>query len=294
MTSWAFSFYEYKLTDSNGNAVTFSDVPKIFDTIKQLRAPHRQDIDRPSEFNTLIIRLKHETFLGHNCVVFDIARLINLKIEHTYDFDKDDLRITSRTSNDTQWTRVVLIPKIGKLAIRDGSGDTLAAKNGLRRIKSVVRFHSDYDFIFEEIKDLSDIEATLKTLHLLKFDFQARPFNPHPSSPGQRLHDLLEADKIGRLTGSAIPLDGEMTLGKGGLMQEVLGLQEGGYSTTGFEGHTDDNIYIKYKKKPLGASKAETLRRQKKPTEIIIKFPPDLENDDEIIQYAVKVLIEFF
>lgn len=279
--SVSYSFYKYLVHNNQKKPVFFQEHFDFFKSVEGKFTAHRKVDPTPDEYDTFIMRVKAVQISGHNCIVFDVARKISLKIERQYDNKKNDIFFAEVPSKDTEWTHVVIIPKLGVLGIRNHTVGSISHSSGMNRIKSVLKEHAKVDLSFELTSFTNDIEKIVSDLQINKLDFSVRPFNPHPHRLGKKLHDMMDFDGIGKLSGSAVPLKEHIEKGEDGLLSEILGLREQGYGTIGLSGKTNDGIELKLQKPQMSMSKAENLKLLQKSPAIKISIPEDVDEGKE-------------
>ncbi|MCH9000272.1 MAG: sigma-70 family RNA polymerase sigma factor [Proteobacteria bacterium] len=165
----SYAFFRYLITDLLDNSVPWEDHAAIIEQVEGKLVPHRKADPEPHDHDTFIMRQRQETIASAPCVIFDVAKKIMLRVEHRYNPATNDLDLTSVKADDTHWTHVVMVPNMGMVAIRDGSGERLTANSGASRIRSILR-HSDLsEFEFERTATSQDVMQAVFCYLLTKF-----------------------------------------------------------------------------------------------------------------------------
>lgn len=269
MSNPSYAFIRYSIVDENEQIMEANTHGDLIRQLEDQHVPHRNPTQQPPDYDTFIMQVEVLKLSDEDVVLFDIARHIKNRVEHRYNPDAKKLDMVSTNADDTQWTRVVLVPRLNIAGIRNGAGDNkFSARQGVTRIKSVVRHVIGGDFRHEDAGKPEDMDEAIKRLNLTDFNFTVVPFNPHPSNPGQKLHDLLEASGVGRLRGDAKPKGLAMEVEKDGLLDDVIGLSQNGYGQFGFEGRTESGAEIAYKKPTMHQDRQKNLAERRKPMEM--------------------------
>ena len=269
MSNPSYAFIRYNIVDENDRIIEANTHGDLIRQLENQHAPHRNPMQQPPDYDTFIMQVEVLNLSAEDVILFDIARHIKNRVEHRYNPNAKKLNMVSTNADDTQWTRVVLVPRLNIAGIRNGTGDNkFSARSGVARIKSVVRHITGGDFRHEEAGKPEDMDEAIKRLNLTDFNFTVIPFNPHPSNPGQKLHDLLEASSVGRLRGDAKPKGLTMEVENDGLLDDVIGMSQKGYGQYGFEGRTDSGAEIAYKKPTMHQDKQKNLAERRKPMEM--------------------------
>jgi hypothetical protein len=151
----------------------------------------------------------------------------------------------------------------------------------------------DHDFSAVPAGSPQDLRKAVETWDLDQFTFQVRPFNPHPSNPGELLSDLMAKDSVAELRGVALPLEGEhIHPADEGLVKEALGLADEGYGTFGASGRTPSGAEAIIKKQSFSRDRGKNLEKLKGPQQVRVYISGEDENTR--IAQAVSVLVEFF
>lgn len=138
-----------------------------------------------------------------------------------------------------------------------------------------------------------DLKRAISTWALDQFSFQVRPFNPHPSTPGDMLSEMLTKDGVGQLRGVAVPNEGaHIHPVAEGIVQETLGLADQGYATYGARGRTPSGAEAVLKKPPFSRDRRKNEERLRGPQQLKITIDADAGETADI--QAVQVLIDFF
>ena len=237
------------------------------------------------------MRFREEVLAGLGCVIFDVARSIDVRVEHRYDPETDDLNLVDVAADDTNWAHFVMVPEMGRMGVRDGSGERLTADQGVNRVRSVIRGLTALDFSYERTATSGEVAQAAQRLGLTEFTFTARPTNPHPGIPGELMDDLLKKAKIGKLAAKAEPVFGStMSVADEGLISEAIGLADGGYAQYWFRGRTETGTEVAYKKPLYEGTREGNLKQRDKASSLKV-LVPDNDCGPSEEEYVVKTMV---
>jgi len=286
----AYSFIRYEITDQYDEPITSSQHGDILKLVDQVEVPHRKRDPQKSDFDTFVFNPESKKVKAEPVVAFNIGKRITSRIEHR--LKNGQIEMVSVPADDIHWSRVVMVPRLSIAAVRDGSGDRLAARSAISRVRSVFRHALNYEFLSEQTGNPQDVDRALSRLGLTDFAFTVVPFNPHPRVPGDRLDELLQESNVGRLRADAKPKPGGLMNSEGdGILKEVRGLSEAGYGQFGFKGLTKEaGSEVTYKKPKFESTKEENIERRRRPTEMRASIPSGDEKHSEEEQVVMTIL----
>jgi hypothetical protein len=266
--------------------------------LEQLKAAqpiaYRKSEPESDDFDTYIIAPTSGTRLTVPFLTWQVCRDIRFRQVRKPDRRSQTVRFDFEDTDDCELARIVAIPSLGVLAVEDGTGDgKIGGWSALQRFRAIVGSHTIGKFEAAIAGTPQDLAKAIETWELDQFSFQARPFNPHPSNPGQVLSDMMKADKIGEIRGTALPHEGGHIKPKeSGMVQETLGLAAKGYATYGATGRTPSGAKAVIRKQPFSHDRHENLERLRGPQQLRVYI--DADDDKKQIKRTVDVLLEFF
>jgi len=294
MPKISYCFYKYAILDEAEEPIYTHEHADIMHGFAGNRVAHRKPEPSPNEYDTFIMRFRNQVLAGLDCAIFDVARGVDVRVEHRYNPNTDDLELVDVPANDTIWTRFIMVPRMERMGIRDGSGDMLSASQGANRLRSIVRGLSDFDFSFYRTATSGEVSQAATRLGLTEFSFTSRPTNPHPVVPGEIMDELMRKARVGKMTGKAEPVFGEtMSVADEGLISESIGLAEEGYGQIGFKGTTNSGTEVAYPKPKFERSREGNIRQQAKASSLKVFVPTgDVDVSEE--EYVVRTMIEIY
>ena len=284
----------YKLATDN-RALSLREQIDLLAVLKDAQ-PISYRTSEPTDENrdTYVIGPKSGTRYGENYLTWQVCRDISYRQVRRPDRKSQTVEVDFENTDDCELARIVAIPRLGVLAVEDGTGEgQLGGWPALRRFAAIVDEHSLAEFEAEPAGTPQDLKKAIDTWDLEKFSFQARPFNPHPSNPGQILSDMLQADGVGELRAIAITREGANIKPKeDGIVQEAIGLADKGYATYGMTGRTPSGAEAIVKKPPFSHNRNKNMESLRGPQQLRVYIEADKE--DARIAKIVDVLVEFF
>lgn len=281
---------------SKAGALSRAEQAGALATLKEAPPIHYRVKDpQPDDRNTYIIAPTAGTRKGEEYLSWQVCRDINQRPVRRVDRDTQTVAFDFEHTDDCQLARIVALPRLGVLAVEDSTGEGhLGGWSALGRFSAIVAAYlTDASFEANPAGSPQDLRRAIETWDLDKFAFQARPFNPHPSNPGEALSDLLEKDGIGDLRAIALPKPGAHIHPKdSGLVKEAMGLADKGYATYGATGRTPSGAEAIVKKQAFSYDRQTNMSRLAGPQQLRVYVTA--EKDEDRVKQIVDVLIEFF
>ncbi|MCR5878414.1 hypothetical protein [Phenylobacterium sp. J367] len=248
----------------------------------------------PEDYDTYLMRPAALEIEGYYCITLDVVRDIRFREVLTADRDAQTVRASFEATDEVELAHIVMVPELGVLAVEDRTGEgRLAGSSAAHRLQAMVETRRGFAMQVTQAGGPHDLQLAIRTWELEQFSFQARPFNPHPSTPGEMLSDMMAQDDIGVMRGVAKPKDGRHIKPESdGLVQETLGLAEKGYATYGLKGRTPSGAEAVVDKPPFSHDRQKNLERLNGPQKLRIYVEADTQEEQD--RKAVRVLIEFF
>jgi hypothetical protein len=290
-----YSFYRYVILDDADDVVASRKHRTIFDSVKGQGAPYRSPDPGQQDLNNYVMRYRRRNIDGEPASVFDVGFAIDKRVENRWDRANDEFTLVQTSANDTVFTRAIVVPRLGIAAVKEGSPpDRLPARSGIARLKAIIRYLSDYQFEYQKTAELQDVERAMLRYRVVEFDFKVRPFNPHPRNPGERLHEMMQAAKVGRLRGHAEPSAASgMKKTEDGLLDEVVGLSKAGYGQFRLKAETKSGAKITYGAPRMEDDRDKNEAAARRPRELKVEVPKsDSETKEELA--VVRVMKEIF
>lgn len=246
------------------------------------------------DFDTYLMRPEMQELAGRNAIVLDVVRDVRFRQVTKANRATQTVTATFEPTEEAELARVVMVPSLGALAVHDAVGEgRITGPSAIRRLQAIVATLNDTTLNVTVAGTAQDLQKAIGTWELDQFSFQARPFNPHPSNPGELLSDLLARDDVGELRGVAVPKEGgHIHPADAGLVKETIGLADKGYATYGVRGRTESGAEAVVKKQPFSHDRQKNLDRQKGPQQLRVYIEGD--NQDDLDTKAARVLLEFF
>jgi hypothetical protein len=294
LTKTAVLLARYKFAEE-GVGLSLAEQSKLLDYLKDEQPiSYRVSDPNPDDYNTYVIAPRIGNRLGERYLTWQVCRDIAFRQVRRPDRKNQTVKFDFEDTDDCELARIIAIPRLGVLAVEDGTGDgRLGGWSALRRFERIVATYTDAMFEAEAAGTPQDLKRAIDTWEIEKFDFQARPFNPHPSNPGQLLSDLLQRDGVGELRASAFPKEGAyIKPQEEGIVQEALGLAEKGYATYGARGRTRTGAEAIVKKPKFSRSRQENIDNLSGPQQLRVYVSAEREEDG--VRKVVDVLIDFF
>ena len=287
-------YFRYTMFDEYDDVIGAREHAQILEEVKGLPAPYRNRDPAPKDINNILMQLRHEQVDGEKCSLFVIGYKISDRVERRYNEREDRVDLESAPADDMRVTGLIMVPRLRMIAVRDGSGERLSAVSGAGRLRAVIEYNLDCGFNFERTSSHDDVVRAMANLALEEFTFEVRPFNPHPTNPGQKLHDLMKPNEIGNLKAKATPAaGGAMHSGTEGLIPEATGMSEKGYGQFGLVGRTESGAQIKFQKPRFVGETAKDVDQQEKPTALRVTVPVD-DGEMTEYEYVVHTMKELF
>lgn len=290
----SYIFYRYYIYDEADDFVDHSQHRQIVRSAKGEGAPYRSKDPSAGDLNNYIMRYKSKKIEDESASVFDVGYKIASRVENRWNERDDEFELVDTPANDVVFTRVILVPKLGIAAVKDGSGDRLPARSGIARTRSIIEFLTDYSFEYSKTAEMDDVEKAMQLYRVVEFDFKVRPFNPHPKNPGDKLDELMNIAKVGSLRGHAEPSASEgMEKKEDGLLDEVVGLSKEGYGQFKLKAETPSGAKLTYGQPRFTGDRDKNEAASQRPRELKVSVP---KNDSESREDAqvVKVMKELF
>lgn len=285
--------YRYELIDEDDDVVGARAHPEILTGVAGKPASYRSEDVAAARKNTLM-RLRHENMLGELVLTFDVGYKITDRLERRWNAAKDEYDRISVSADDLTYTSFVLIPRLGVVAARDGYADQLTASSGMGRLRSIVENVSEFWFRYSKSANPADVDRAMRTLRMTEFTFDVRPFNPHPSVPGDKLDELMNQAGVGRFRGKAEPSSTKpMKADDEGLVAEAVGLSRAGYGQFSLKAETSSGAKLSYGKPPFQQDRQRSAAAAERPRILKVAVPYD-DPDMTEHEHVVSVMLELF
>jgi len=288
-------FCRYEITD-DGDPITPDEEFEILKAVKNQPIPYFKRDPEPNDADTYLIKPRKKEILSQRIHTWEIAKDIKHRTRTVYDRATDETKEEFVDANEIQHTKFIGIPKIKVFAVDDRSIDTsLGAHTAVSRFEAIIsKLVDDHEARVFFTGMQGDAQRALSKWRLDKFSFTIRPFNPTPKKLGQKMHEIMIADHIGKLTAHATPAPGqEMRSRKNGLLAEVKGLADEGYGQYGATGTTEDGLKAEITKPPFDLNKKKNLENQHKNRTIKV-FVEKLATALEEEQAIVRALLDLY
>ena len=278
-------FYSYSISKEDEPIPTFSHA-KLFHSVQKTPVAYNKAEPSEADKDTQLVSLKDRNKDKKQVISFYISRRISQRKIRVYDGAKDEFNETLEKTSDYTTALVVVMPHIGKMAVADKTGEhDINSRSALGRLKKIIGELEGSKFLYEYAATEKDVRRAFKVWSIDEINFNARPFNPHPSTPGDQLSDLMKANNgmiRGKISGRGEPLK---NLTKG-FVNEILGLGSKGYAQLGAKGKTEEGF---------GAviDKVEPHENVNTPRKIRIFMPPRIDMEAHI-EDIVNVMTQLY
>lgn len=278
-------FYSYHVYDKENHE---EPIPH-FSHLSLFKKAYKQPIlYRKNEHDTQLVSLKNIKINDKQVVHFCITRQVTERKVSLYNDHKDDFEEQLETTSDFLKSIVIVIPHLYRMAISDKSGEhNIDANSTINRIDKILQEITHHSLSWEFASSEAEIRKALKVWNIEEVNFKARPFNPHPSTPGLILSDLMKdngAQLRGVIKGSA---QSEFIKNPNkGMISEIIGLAEKGYAQYGAKGLTDKGFKAKIDKKTYG----EGSNQQRK---LRVYVPERAEMKDHL-EDVVQIMFQLY
>lgn len=287
-------FARYTLQDELG-ALSVREHVVLLDALKDSRPiAYRVADPEDHDYNTYIMAPKSKERRGEAYVTWQVCKEIGSRQVRRPNRETQTVEYEWESTDDCAIARIVAIPRLGVMAVEDTSGEGhIGGWSALRRFQAIVSEQRGFECKIEPAGTPQDLEKAIRTWQLDQFSFKARPFNPHPSNPGEVLSDLLSIDDIAEFRGVALPKDGKAIQPKeSGLVQEAVGLASKGYATYGARGRTPSGAQAVLKPQKFSRDRDANLERLRGPQQLRVYI--EFDSEKEAMQGMVDALLEFF
>jgi len=239
MSSTPYVFYSYSIINyQSDEEVHPSKHFSIFKSVHKAPIAYRKQDPSEADKDTQLVVLKDMKIGQKQVITFFISRQIVERQINLYRKNKDEVELGVEKTDDTSLTRFVVVPHLKKMAIQDKSGEHfINANSAISRLKKILSEVAEHTLISEYAASAEDVRKALAAWKIDEVNFTARPFNPHPSTPGD-IFSAQMAENNSIVTGRVKAKKGVLEHIKKGFIGEILGLSEKGYADIGAKGKT--------------------------------------------------------
>lgn len=255
---------------------------------------YRTAVPEPNDFDTYIMAPKRREHRGEAFLTWQVCKDISYRQVRRPDREKQTVSYVFEDTEDCEIARIVALPRLNVLAVEDSSGEgRLGGWSAIRRFQAIVKQQPGFEFDAQAAGSPQDLAKAVRTWELDQFSFRARPFNPHPSNPGEVLSDLMSVDGIADFRGVALPVEGETIHPKDdGLVNEAIGLADKGYATYGAKGRTPSGAEAVLKPQKFSRDRKQNLERMSGPQQLRVYIESETEKGRA--KKMVDALLDFF
>lgn len=231
---------------------------------------------QPDDRTNYIIQPNEGDRKGYKLLTWQVCKELVHRTVRKVDRRSQQVSFGFEPTEDCALSRIVALPELGVLAAEDASGENhLGGWSAIKRFEAMVTaLHDTLEFSAVQAGTAQDLDRAIENWELEKFTFEARPFNPHPSTPGLILSDLLERDGIGKFNATAVPREGRHIAPRtDGIIQETIGLAQQGYAVYGAEGTTRSGAEARVKKPSFSYDRKRNLEKLRGPQQLRVLCP---------------------
>lgn len=286
--------FRYFIWDEADERADWQDHREVIESVKGKASPRKlRDTDKRN-FNNYVMRVRPDNIEGELVLIFDVGYRIDTRVELRWNRRRDEYDAVDVDADDTIFTRVICVPRLGIMAAKDGSGERLSAASAMARLRAIIQTHTEFGFQYERTASESDVRKAIAKLRILEFAFEVRPFNPHPKNPGEKLDDLMKIARVGRFRGKAEATNVQnMTSAEGGLVSEAIGLADEGYGQYSVKGQTKSGATVTYAKPPFSPDREKNEAAADRPRALKVAVPRD-DPDITEEEFVIRVILELF
>ncbi len=267
----------------------------LLQSLTGIMVAHRKADPSSDDLDTFIMRPASKTTLGHPVLTWYVAQSISARAVAQYNRSEDDIDERLIETDEIKYGRFVALPLLGVLAIDSRTSDPHLGMTAARsRLLSVINTQKNCSVRIELAGSHQDLAKALDSWALRSFSFTVQPFNPSTSAPGDKLHRLMEADRMAKLRSVATPVRDDTMKNSGeGLIAEVSGLSEDGYGHAAAMGTTPQGYDASIGSPKFEGEREKNLKQAAGPRQlrVYVNAGATVEQEEEDV---VKALLEFF
>jgi hypothetical protein len=293
--STAYLFCRYTVLD-DGDPIAPDEEWEILQEIRAQPIAYRVRQPQPNDFDTFLMKPRRKSIRGYTVHTWEIAQDVRIRTRTRYHREDDEVSDDQVATDEIKHTKFVSLPLLGVLAVDDSVGDrTVGARSAVGRFAAVVEtLVEDTEVIVNLAGTPDDARRALETWTLDEFTFTVRPFNPTPRKLGEKIHELLMKDHVGRLQAVARAAPGkDMRDSHQGLISEATGLSDEGYGQYGARGTTPDGYRAKINKPKFTMDKEKNKIAQAQNRTLKVYIPRG-DNPEAEEGAIVKALIDLY
>ena len=288
MENTPYCFYKYDMYENEASLGVSQQWDLLINNIGREVAYRKAD---PSDFDkdTSIITPDHTQVKTNysnvpffHVLYFSIAKHITTRQANVYDKKQDLLKKEEFSTDEYVIGSIYMVPAVGLLAVADRSTqENLNATTTASRFATIVKSIPNHTINITPASSYDFLQSALSSWDLEEFTYSACPFNPSVSTPGDKIHSLIDQDNA-RIIGKAKPNKGKhLNYSDDGWIKEVTGLAEKGYGEYGATGTTQQGYHARIQKSDPKASK---------PPKIKVYIPPKQTSEEHAKAVAMTLL----
>lgn len=281
----------------HGEPVAPPDIAAMLEGQVGKMVSHRKADPDDDDLDTFLFKVVDLGTVGAQRVLtWHVGRQVTVRPRTRYDRETDETVDELVRTDEVQFAKFVALPWHGVCATVDRTNErSLPAASAISRLKSVVSLIPGGELRITPAANSADLARALQDWKIESFTFTLRPFNPTIRKPGDKMDELLRADGIGVLSGSAKPAEAEAGMhdSTAGLMAEARGLSDHGYGQFGFTGRTPEGRRVAMPKPDFSTDKEKNLRQQANKRRLKVYIEEQGTVDGETIE-IVRALIDTF
>jgi len=258
-------FCRYEIRDKDENVLSPDKELELFEGLIGEPVAHRIRDPKKEDFDTYLVKPRKKQIAGHRAHTWEVAQDIRFRERSRYNKDKDEtIDDTIRASDEIRHTKFIGLPTLKVFAVDDRISErALGARSACSRLRSIIEDLSDNEITISFAGTPEDTQRALETWTLDRFSFTVRPFNPTPTKLGEKIHDLLIVDHVGKLQAVAYPDQShEMRDSHEGIISEAKGLSDAGYGQVAASGTTPSGVRATLSKPKFEMDKEKNKQHQ--------------------------------
>lgn len=283
MSVTPFVFYTYRFYSSENSSLLAYE--HHFSLLSDV---HKKPVSyHGEELSTKLVILKDRNIGNRQVLSSFITRQIHTHKVSFYDESRDIFEERVESTTHFPKSQIIIIPALGKMAVSDKTGEkNIDAKSTMLRLKAIISSVGFHEMKYEYAGTLQDVKQALDNWEISEFNFDARPFNPHPRPIGKKLSELLKENEV-KIKGSLKGKESEPIKNTDkGMVAEVVGLAEGGYANIGAKGKTDQGFLASIAKNKL-EDEANTPRKLR-------VYIPERADVEDMIMDIVRIMEQLY
>jgi hypothetical protein len=287
-------FCRYQLI-ADGSALSAAEEFDLLKKMRGQRIAHRIRDAQPDDADTYLVKPREKLIAGRRVHTWEIAQDRKTRERTKYDQVKDETTDETVRTDEIRHTKFLAVPSLSALAVDDRISErSLGARSAVSRFVGIVEKIGKIEANITFAGTSQDVQRALDTWTLDQFSFTVRPFNPTPSKPGDKMHELLAKDNVGVMRAVTFPdTEHNMRDSHHGIISEAKGLSDAGYGQIGASGTTPSGLKATINKPKFETDREKNKQHQAQNRTMKVYIDAAESTDDEE-RALVKALIDLY